>query len=112
MKVDTYSFGKVVIEGRTFTRDVIVFPDRVVEDWWRKSGHSLCAGDLSEILEYSPDVLIIGKGAMGLMKVPKETAVYLADNGIELIARKSKEACKLFNDMQGRRVALGLHLTC
>jgi hypothetical protein len=112
LKIDSYSFSKVVVEGKTFTRDLIIFPEKISENWWRASGHSLCEADLAEILAYKPEVLIIGRGAMGLMKIPEIVKSLLAEKGIELIAERSKKACEIFNRMQDRRAVLGLHLTC
>ena len=39
MKIDSFNFGAITIEGRTFTTDVIVFPDRVNDDWRREEEH-------------------------------------------------------------------------
>jgi len=29
MKIDSYSFGRIVIDGQVYTSDVIIYPDRV-----------------------------------------------------------------------------------
>jgi hypothetical protein len=31
--VDSYQFGQVVINGKKYTSDVIIFPDRVKKNW-------------------------------------------------------------------------------
>ena len=49
--IDGYSFGRVTIDGREETRDVIVLPERVVRGWWRKEGHGLVLEDLDEVLD-------------------------------------------------------------
>ena len=46
MNIEDYRFGRVVIDGRAYTSDVIVFPDRVKDNWWRNEGHELCPADL------------------------------------------------------------------
>ncbi|MHA1839475.1 MAG: hypothetical protein ACTSYO_05915 [Candidatus Ranarchaeia archaeon] len=38
--IDKYEFGCIVIRGQEYTSDVIVFPDRVIDGWWRKERHS------------------------------------------------------------------------
>lgn len=114
MHIDSYSFGKIVIDGKPYGSDVIVFPDRVQSNWWRKEGHNLSFEDLDLIIEYKPDTIIIGRGASGVMKVSEEIIKQLEDEGYTVHAPKSNEACKLFNELiaQDERVVLGIHLTC
>ncbi len=35
MRIDHYVFGKMVVDGKTYTSDLIVYPDRVDPSWWR-----------------------------------------------------------------------------
>ena len=39
--IDSYSFGEITVDGTGYRSDVILFPQRVVADWWRESGHRL-----------------------------------------------------------------------
>lgn len=112
--IDAYSFGRIVVDGRTYTNDVIILPNRVVDNWWRKEGHSLQIEDLKEVLKEELGVLIVGRGRWGLMKVPPETRNYVESNGIELIAQSTKEACETYNRLKqsGKKVAAALHLSC
>jgi len=111
--IDSYDFGRIVIDGKRYTTDLIVFSDRVRDGWWRKEGHSLRVKDLDEALRDNPEVLIVGTGYSGLMEVPAQTRDYVKSKGIELIAQKTSEACKTFNRLvKSRRVVAALHLTC
>jgi len=111
--IDSYDFGKIVINRKRYTTDLIVFPDRVKDGWWRKEGHSLHVKDLEEALRGDPEVLIVGTGYSGLMEIPAETREYVKSKGIELIAQKTAEACKTFNRLvKSRKVVAALHLTC
>jgi hypothetical protein len=113
MRIDTYSFGSIVIDGRRYTADVIILPDRVIANWWRKSGHSLVPDDLLEIIPHKPDRLIIGTGSFGVMKVPPGTLEFLGNHGIEPVVMKTGEAVKEFNRSEpGSNIAAALHLTC
>ena len=113
-KIERYSFGEMIIDGERYTSDVIIFPDgRVKSGWWRKSGHEVCADDLSEIIEAKPEVLVLGTGYSGLVKVKEDAAEALKRAGIELIAKPTREASKLYNELAGkRRVCGAFHLTC
>lgn len=112
--IDSYNFGEIVIDGRRYTSDLIVFPDRVREGWWRREGHRLHIEDIEEVIrEQKPEVLVVGTGYSGLMKVLPETEDYLKSKGVELIVQSTMEACKTFNRLiRIRRVVAALHLTC
>jgi hypothetical protein len=44
-RIDHYEFGRIVVDGRQETKDLIVLPDRVVRNWWRRDGHALVLDD-------------------------------------------------------------------
>ncbi len=114
MKIDSYSFGRIVIEGRIYMSDVIVYPDRVDASWWRKEGHRLQPDDIAEALNEHPDVLIIGTGFAGVMRVSQEVLAYIASQGIEARVARTAKAVELYNDLQGKKkhVIAALHVTC
>ncbi len=114
MNIDDYRFGRIVIDGRAYTSDVIVFPDRVEDGWWRNKGHELCPADLREVVQEKPAVLVVGTGKSGLMRVLPETEEYLKQQGIKLVVERTAEACKTFNRLRrsGEKVVAALHLTC
>ncbi|KUO41569.1 MAG: hypothetical protein AVW06_01135 [Hadesarchaea archaeon DG-33-1] len=111
--IDSYEFGRIVIDGRTYTSDVIVLLDRVKDGWWRKEGHKLQVEDIEDAMKEKPDVLVVGTGHSGLVDIPKETADYIKSKGIELIAEKTVKATEIYNRLsKSKRVIAALHLTC
>ena len=112
--VEEYSFGRIRIAGREYFRDVIVFPDEVIKDWWRKEGHNLCMEDLREVLKRKPEIIVIGNGYAGVMRVPESVVEKLEGMGIQVIVRRTREAVEIYNRLakEGKRVAAALHLTC
>jgi hypothetical protein len=96
MKIDTYSFGTIVIDGKRYSKDVIIYPGRVFSPWWRKEGHLLQLDDLSEVITEKPDVLIDELGALGIDVRPEKTT----------------KAVTVFNSLSGKKVVAALHLTC
>lgn len=112
--INSYTFGRVVIDGRKYINDVIVLRDRVVDNWWRKEGHSLDIEDLREVFTENPEMLIVGTGRWGLVKIPVETKEYIASTGIELVVQRTKEACETYNRLRklSRDVIAALHLSC
>ena len=113
MRIDSYSFGRIVINGKIFTSDVIIYPGRVDAAWWRREGHLLQAEDLAEALRAKPGVLIIGTGYYGVMRVPRETVERIAALGIAVNVEKTGRAVELHNDLElAGNVIAALHLTC
>ena len=115
MRIEDYKFGRLKLDGQTYTSDVLIWPGGVDDSWWRKKGHSLCMEDLSELLEKDFDVLIIGTGARGVMNVPRDVLEELRDRCDEVHVSTTEAACEKFNETAqdpDRRVAAALHLTC
>lgn len=111
--IDSYEFGEIIVEGKTYTSDVIIYPERVDDTWWRKEGHKLSVSDVKEIIEAKPEVLIVGSGYSGSLEVLSKTKHLLEDNGIELIVANTRKACQKYNELsKKRRVVAALHLTC
>ena len=112
--IDGYSFGRITIDGKQYTSDVMVFPDHVDSSWWRLEGHKLQPEDLTDVFAAQPEVLVVGQGNPGLMRVPQATREAAAERGIELVVCKTKEACQRYNELatQGKKVVAALHLTC
>jgi len=113
-RIDTYSFGHIEIDGRTYNGDVVILPAGVRSDWWREEGHTLKPGDLTDVLEASPHVVVIGQGAHGLMNVTEETLTRLKQAGIEAVCVPTARAVEVYNErsQRGEKVAAALHLTC
>jgi hypothetical protein len=112
-RVESYEFGRIVVDGQSYESDLIVLPERVLSGWWRRKGHRLGAGDLDAILEAEPEVLVVGQGAYGRLSVSGKAARALKDAGIELIIEPTKRAVETYNQLrEERRAAAALHLTC
>ena len=111
--IESYEFGRIVIKGKRYTTDVIIYPDHVEDNWWREEGHSLSPVDLWAIVQAEPEVLVVGTGRSGLMRVLPEAEEYLREQGIRLIAERTTEAVRIYNQLcQSTKVVAALHLTC
>ncbi len=112
--IEEYEFGRIVIQGKLYTSDVIVHKNGVEEGWWRKEGHKVCMDDIKRILNLKPEIVVFGTGAYGRVKVEDDVIEYLKKKGIDVYVLKTAEAVKLFESMlkQGKNVVLAAHLTC
>lgn len=111
--IDSYSFGSMVVDGKEYTNDLIIYSDRIQSSWWRIEGHRLDIEDIKEILEAKPEVLVVGTGASDLVEIPEETEKHIRSKGIRLIAQRTGEAYKTFNTLSKSKKVIGaFHLTC
>jgi len=114
MHIDAYEFGRIVIDGTPYSQDVIIHADHVQASWWRREGHCLHAQDITDIIAHPPDVLIIGQGFAGCMRVPDELVRALAAKGMEVHVSNTRQAVDDYNRLSGseKAVVAALHLTC
>ena len=111
--IDSYEFGEIIVDGKSYTSDVIIYPDRIDDKWWRKEGHKLSVEDIKDIIDAKPELLIVGTGYSGFLEVTSRTKHVLVTNGVELLAANTKKACQKYNELsKKRRVVAAFHLTC
>ena len=110
--IEGYGFGRVTIDGREETHDVIVLPERVVRGWWRKDGHGLVLEDLDEVLDELPERLLVGTGAYGRMRPDPGTLEALRARGVDVEVVRTPEAIRRYAQLDPHRTAAALHLTC
>ncbi len=114
-EIQHYEFGKVVVDSKVYTSDIKIIKGKVIANWWRTEGHNLYLKDIQDVLNSSPNIIIIGCGANSTMEVSKEVKEYCKNKNITLYISNSYEAIKLFNQLAKKdkeSVALCLHLTC
>ena len=113
MVIESYKFGQMTINGKKYNSDLIIFKDNIYSNWWRREGHDLHIDDIQEIINEKPDVIIIGTGSFGLMKVSTDLINYLESIGIKTIVTKTKDACDEYNKLYKKKNTIAaFHLTC
>jgi len=111
--IDSCQFGLIVVNGKKYTSDVIIFPGRVRDNWQRKTGHRLCLEDIAEVITESPEVLVVGTGISGLMKVLPEVIEVIGASGTKFIVETTDKACNIYNHLcRSQRAVAVLHITC
>lgn len=112
--IEEYHFGRIVVNGQTYANDIKILNGEVHPEWWRDEGHRLVPGDARDLLEAAPDLLVIGTGYYGRMRVDDRFREAARKAGIELIEEKTGDAAKTFDRLrdEGKDVAAGFHLTC
>jgi hypothetical protein len=115
MHIDSYSFGRIRIDGRHYSKDVILLNGRVTSPWRREAGgHVYAVRDLEDILAVAPEVVVLGTGCFGRVEVPKATLRAFSEAGSRIVVERTGRAVESFNRLsnEGRDVAAALHLTC
>ena len=125
--IDSYKFGRIIIEGEEYTTDLILTPTKIIRNWQKEEGLLLKASDLKQAMKElseqsegklgtpvtkAPKVLIIGIGFEGCMKLDSSVEYICSKNNVTLIVQKTKEAVATFNSMKAPGVVAALNLTC
>jgi len=113
--IDSYKFGNMVINGQSYSKDLIILPGgKIISPWWRKKGHRLVMADIAMLVEAKPDIIIIGTGKFGLIKPAPQVSTDLRLLGIKTVVRPTKDAATQFNNCAktGESTGACFHLTC
>ena len=114
MKIESYSFGSIEIDGKVYRSDLKLIGERVVPDWWRGQGHLVELEDVDDLLKADAEICIFGTGAYGVMRVSKRVKSEFENRGIKVLIEKTKSACNTYNRLlqEGKKLVAGFHLTC
>jgi hypothetical protein len=113
--IDSYRFGRIVVDKVAYDRDLIVFPDRVRPDWRRGEGHLLRWLDAAEsVVAFNPGIIVIGTGKFGRMRIGTDFSDEIGRRNIALHVESTDRAVKTFNRLvlEGGRAMGAFHLTC
>lgn len=123
--IEKISPGSVVIEGKTYTSDILILPssimeanegefkpiDRIICPWQRKEELLVALSDLNDLIPLWPDALVIGVGFSEELKVASDVKVVLSGKNIHVMVFSTEQACEAYNEMaQGSRTAFAIHL--
>ena len=111
--IDDHKFGSFVINGNEFLGDIKILNSRV-RYWDDRVKHTVSLKDIKELIEISPEVIIVGTGNSGYLKLDSDVKDLILYRRIRLIASKNDEAVKQFNLAleQNKKVAALFHATC
>jgi len=112
--IESFAFGAMVVNGRKYASDLIIFPNgRVQERWWRRRGHVLTQDDIQSLLDAGPDMIIAGTGMSGRMTPESGLSHVINNMGIQFFSVPNEKAVKMYNlHTQKARVGACFHLTC
>ncbi len=95
----------IEINERAFTASLLISPTDFVSPWTPQYFHDLTDQDFAPIIDYRPEVVILGTGARLRFPAPTVTAP-LITHGIGFEVMDTRAACRTFNILasEGRKV--------
>lgn len=119
--ITSFEWGRFVIngerhsaEGEGVGKDICLI-DGEVRAWHERQGHHLSPIMVASAISSGKDILIIGNGVRGRIRVPRNTRSEIKSGGIkELIIEPTPDACATYNRLvkAGEQVVLLAHGTC
>ncbi len=110
MRIDSTCFGSIIVRGRKYESDVIIFWDGEIIE--REKSHNFSKGELQDILLKEPEIVVVGTGQSGLMKVDESAEILAGLEGVKIVAKPTPQAIEEFNKLSGKKVAGIFHVTC
>jgi len=106
-----YGEGYLVISGIRYEQPLIVTPDQPPLPWAVTDFEALDAGKTAVLLENSPEIIVLGTGAIQHFAAPA-TIRPLIEAGIGLEMMNTPAACRTYNILmgEGRNVIAALFL--
>jgi hypothetical protein len=106
------SFGSITADGETYPHDIWVFADGSIRR--RDRNHEFTLDELYGLLEGEPEVVIVGTGQSGCVRVEEAVLEEAKRKGFRVIRDTTPRAINRYNDAvkAGKRVAGAFHVTC
>ena len=115
-RIEQYQFGKLIINGKEYTQDLIITPTKIINNWRRNKSHLLTLNDLKDVIDEieSYRYFICGCGNYNRMKIADEVFDKLRTLDILYLHGKTQDIIKVFNDAieRGKSFVAAFHLTC
>lgn len=118
MHIDRSEFGNIVIDGKTYDHDVTIDLAGHVKKRHKTlskevygTSHMISEAEAESIFEKGSDLLVIGTGQEGNVRLSAEAEAYFAKKGCKVLLERTQEAIKSFNRAHGKKIAL-MHVTC
>jgi hypothetical protein len=117
-RIITVAWGAMEVEGLGRGKDFMLWPGGGKEWNWQESGTQHSPGiqiaDCREILANGSRIVVLSRGMLLQLKVPRSTIDFLEHNGIEVIVAQTKKAVNAYNALVAAGEAVGglFHSTC
>jgi hypothetical protein len=111
-------FGYIDVEGQRITHDIVIWPSGTVEKRKKKlskkiygTSHMLSMEEARYIYRDSVDLIIIGSGQYGRLRLSEEAAAFFDQMRCKVELHSTPEAIVRWNESMGSLMGL-FHVTC
>ena len=118
MPIEDTKFGSITIDGKTYEHDVIVRLSGKVEKRQKKLSketygtlHIISKDEAKFVFEDGCDVLIVGAGQEGNVRLSPEASDYFNKKRCKVLLQPTPEAIRSFNQSHDKKIGL-MHVTC
>jgi hypothetical protein len=118
MPIDASEFGNITIDGKTYEHDVIIHLSGKVEKRNKKlskaeygTSHIISKAEAKAIFETGCELLIVGAGQEGNVRLSPEAGAYFEKKGCPVVVQPTPEAIGSFNRSRKKTIGL-MHVTC
>lgn len=103
--------GTITINEQTFSRSLVVTPQRIVDEWGPKTVEALTADDLDSVAQLDVELVILGTGARQVFP-PADILMPLVHASLGYEIMDSGAAARTYNLLasEGRNVAAAILL--
>ncbi|MEN9774595.1 MAG: hypothetical protein RL322_1665 [Pseudomonadota bacterium] len=107
--VTAYGPGFIEVNRERHTGAILLMPEDVVRAWPVASIEALNEAVLRPLLEFAPEIILLGTGERQRMLPPRLAGVFVT-RGLGLDAMDTRAACRTYNILmtEGRRVLAAL----
>jgi hypothetical protein len=118
MRIEGISFGNITIDGKTYDHDVVIRLDGDVVKRKKKlskklygTSHVVLKDEAEFVLEHGSELLVLGSGQQGNVRLSPEAEAYLAKQRCKVVIQPTPEALCVFNRARSKKIGL-FHVTC
>jgi hypothetical protein len=119
VKIDELIFGSIVVAGKKYRRDILIFTDGTVRK--REGGflmfgsHEIKQRELEDLSRGQPETIVVGTGTDSAAHVAPEAGSWAKGKNLSLLlVQLSYDAVAKVSELveQKKRVAALIHITC
>jgi len=117
-EIASTSFGQITVGAKTYGHDIYLLADGKVKKRKKRlakaaygTSHRIGPDELERVCQGGPEVLFIGTGQYGAVKLTEEGREFLRQRGVECCALATPQAIGAYNDCRQPKAAL-IHVTC
>jgi hypothetical protein len=117
-RIEKAKFGSIIIDGITYTSDVIIRPDGQVKKRKKKlskaiygTSHTISLEEARHIYKEEAPLIIIGSGKFDRVRLSEEAEAYFKSKGCKVKISPTAKAVQMWNETVGPVIGL-FHITC